>query len=355
MPRTTPLHAEHATAGARLVEVDGWSIPADFGDAAAEYRVLRQDAGLLDLSFRGKLRLAGPDRAAFLHNMLTNDILALRPGRGCHAAKLTVQGKMQAALHVLCLEDAFLCDVEPGPSQELRAALTRHLVMENATLEDVTERWALLAVQGQQAARALARLGAELGALEEELQHAEANVAGIGVRVVRSDHCGEGGFDLWVPADSAARVWRELLAPGEMRPVGLKALDVRRIEAGIPWHGSEITPDYLPLEVGLEDGWISYSKGCYLGQETISRLHHLGHVNRHLRRLLPEGDVVPGPGTTLWGAEKRVGAVTSATFSPRLGAPLALGYVHRDFASPGTLLEMEEPSGRRRVRVHELR
>ena len=351
MPRRTSLHPEHAAAGARLVEVDGWSVPADFGDASAEYRILREGAGLLDLSLRGKLRVVGPDRAAFLHSMLTNDILALRPGRGCHAAKLTVQGKMQAALHVLCLEDALLCDVEPGPAEELRAALARHLVMEDEELEDVTEPWALLAVQGPQSPSALARLAVGMEALREELQHTEASIAGTTVRVVRSDHCGEGGFDLWVPALAAPRVWRELLAPGEIRPVGLRALDVRRIEAGIPWHGSEITQEYLPLEIGLEAGWISHSKGCYLGQETISRLHHLGHVNRYLRGLLFEAGAAPHTGTPLWGGDKRVGAVTSATLSPRIGAPVALGYVHRDFASPGTVVELEEPAGRRRARV----
>ena len=354
MARLTPLHAEHATAHARLVEVDGWSVPADFGDVAAEYPALRQGAGLLDLSFRGKLRLAGPDRAAFLHNMLTNDILALRPGHGCHAAKLTVQGKMQAALHVLCLEDALLGDVEPGPADELRAALLRHLVMENAKLEDVTERWALFAVQGSQSPSALARLGVRVETLREELQHTEASIAGTPLRVVRSDHCGEGGFDVWVPAQDAPSLWRKMLAVGDLHPVGLQALDARRIEAGIPWHGSEITPDYLPLEVGLEAGWISYSKGCYLGQETLSRLHHLGHVNRYLRGLLPEAGEVPRSGTPLWGGDKRVGTVTSATLSPSLGVPVALGYVHRDFASPGTPLELEEPTGRRGARVADL-
>src|SRR4029453_3670581 len=107
---------------------------------------------------------------------------------------------------------------------------------------------------------------------------------------------GEGRFDRWVRDAGAAAVYRALVMRGQAHPVGLRALDVRRIEAGIPWAGCEIDGEHFPMETGLEAGWISYSKGCYLGQETISRLHHLGHVNRHLRGLLLEGGDLPPQG-----------------------------------------------------------
>ena len=135
------------------------------------------------------------------------------------------------------------------------------------------------------------------------------------------------------------------------RAVGLRALDIRRIEAGIPWFGSELTSEYFPMEAGLEDGWISYTKGCYLGQETISRLHHLGHVNRLLRGIVPVDDTAPMPGAELFAATKRIGTVTSVARSPRLDRTIALGYVHREFAEPGSTISVASASGPTAARV----
>lgn len=352
--RRTPLHSRHVAAKARLAEVDGWLVAADFGDVGAEYEALRHRAAVIDLSLRGKLRVTGADRASFLHNMLTNDIRALAPGQGCNAAKLDLHGKMEGGLHVLCLDEALLCDIDPGPAPRVAAALEKHLVLEDAKLEDETDRWALLAVQGPMAAAVLAAVGATAGALVRELQHAASRIAGRDVHLVRMDHSGEGGFDVWVRADDAAGVWDALVhAPGASA-AGLTSLDVRRIEAGIPWYGSEITPDVFPMEAGLEEGWISYTKGCYLGQETISRLHHLGHVNRRLRGLHLDGDVLPERGSDVLASGKRVGTVTSAARSFRLGRPVALALVHRDAAAVGTLVELVATAGRLAARVTEL-
>jgi len=349
-PRRLPLHATHEAGGARFDAVHGWLVPADFGDASAEYEALRRGAGLIDLSMRSRLRLTGIDRAAFLHNMVTNDVLALRPGRGCHAAKLTLQGKIEGTMRILCDADALWCDIDPGAAAPVRASLERHRIMEDVTFDDVTGEWALLAVQGPHAAPVLAAAGADARQLVEPLQHAPFTVSGVSVRIARLDHCGEGGFDVWVAAASAATVWRALLAVGA-RAIGLHALDVRRIEAGIPWFGSELTPEYFPMEAGLETGWISYEKGCYLGQETISRLHHLGHVNRLLRGIVPEGDVLPASGAALLAAAKRVGTVTSVTRSPAIDRPIALGYVHREFSAPGTAVTIETTTGPAAARV----
>jgi folate-binding protein YgfZ len=155
-----------------------------------------------------------------------------------------------------------------------------------------------------------------------------------------------------VPVAVAAGLWGALVDAGA-RPAGLEALDVRRIEAGVPWSGTEITGEYFPIEAGLEVGWISYTKGCYLGQETIARVHHLGHVNRRLRGLLVEGEAAPQRGAALHSGGKRCGVVTSAARSPQLGRPVGLAYVHRDFAEPGTVLELGE-DGTRHAEVRAL-
>jgi aminomethyltransferase len=346
--RRTPLDALHTAAGARWMAADGWALPADFGAPDAEYAALRDGAALLDLSLRGKLRITGPDRATFLHNMVTNDVLALRAGHGCNAAKLSLQGKMEGALHLLCDADALWCDVDPGASARVLEGLRKHLIMEDAAIEDVTDAWALIALQGPHAARALVGAGAAAPAAGAALDHEPARIAGVALRLVRNDHCGGGGFDLWIEAAGAPMVWQALVHAGA-RPVGLAALDVRRIEAGIPWFGSEITGDQFPQEAGLEAGWISYTKGCYLGQETISRLHHLGHVNRVLRGLHVDDGASRAPerGSELYVGDKRVGVVTSATRSPALGHTVALAYVHREFAAPGTVLEVADSGVRR--------
>ena len=344
------LHAEHVASGARLEAVDGWLVPFDFGDVEAEYAALRHSASLLDLSLRGRLRLSGPDRATFLHNMVTNDVLALRPRQGCNAVKLTLQGKIEGTMRILCDADTLWCDIDPGAAAQVRASLERHRIMEDVAIQDVTDEWVLLAVQGPDAAQVLAALGADPRELVQPLQHAQFTVNDVSVRVTRLDHCGEGGFDVWVPAASAAIVWRAFLAAGG-RAVGLRALDVRRIEAGIPWFGSELTSEYFPMEAGLETGWISYTKGCYLGQETISRLHHLGHVNRLLCGIVPEGDAAPAPGDALLAVAKRVGTVTSVTRSPALGRTIALGYVHREFAAAGTAITIATTAGPTTARV----
>jgi folate-binding protein YgfZ len=351
MIQPIPLLAEHVAAGARLVEAAGWRVPADFGDIPAEYEALHAGAGLLDLSWRGRLRLQGADRASFLHNMVTNDVQGLHPGEGCRAAKLDVHGKMEAGLRVLCLDDALVCDVDPGQVDRVRQALDHHRIMEDVRIEEFTADWALLSVQGPFAAAVLARAGVTAEDLGSELRHAVRSVSGVDVRVVRSDRSGGGGFDVWVLAPDATTVWRALRETGAARPAGLAALDVRRIEAGIPWPETEITGEYFPMEAGLDAGWISYTKGCYLGQETISRLHHLGHVNRVLRGVLL-GDTDPPPtGSVLWKGDDRVGKVTSAARSPKLRETVGLGYVHRSHADPGMQLEVDISGVRHPARV----
>ena len=352
--RRTALDTLHAESGAHWVAVDGWRVPADYGDPMAEYAALRRGAGILDLSLRGKLHVLGPDRVSFLDGMVSNDIRALHSGEGCNAAKLSIQGKMEAGMHVLCLDDALWCDIDPGPAAGVQAALARHLIMEDARLVDVTDDWALIAVQGPAAAAALEAAGVDVATLTLPLQHAAAQIAGCAVRVVRNDHTGEGGFDVWVERAPAASVWRKLLESEGARAAGMTALDVRRIEAGIPWYGSEITAERFPMEAGLESGWISATKGCYIGQETIARLRFQGHLNRALRGLEFASDLPPERGANVFLGDKRVGAITSATTSPRLRHAIALALVHRDAAELGTEVAVDFGAERHPARVTEL-
>jgi len=324
----------------------------------AQYEALRRHAGLLDLTARGKLRLGGADRGRFLNDLLTNDILVLRPGQGCNALKVTLQGKMEAALRILCFEDELWCDLDAEPLAALLRTLRMRILRAAVTVEDTSAAWALFSLQGPEAVAVLEKLGVSAGGLGELHRHAGTVLAGIEVHLVRSDHTGEGGYDVWVPEAAAGSLRAALLEAGAV-PVGPEALEVRRIEAGIPRQGVEITTERFPQEAGLEAGWISYTKGCFFGQETIARLHHLGHVNRHLcgvcldadsarsfgdAQLLDAanaGDAMPRPGSVLVVEGKEVGLVTSAVRSLGLGVPVALAYVRRDFAQPDTAVRIQ--------------
>ncbi|UCE01393.1 MAG: aminomethyltransferase family protein [Candidatus Latescibacterota bacterium] len=315
--------------------------PDHYGDVAAEYAALRSGVGLLDLSFRARLRLTGADRVRFLHNMLTNDIQALSPGSGCNAVKVSVQGKIEAALRVLCLENELWCDLEPGARETLLAGLGKRIVLEDVVLEDASNERALLSLQGPESAHTLRQMGVDVDAIPELHQHLAASLAGFAVRVARSDHTGDAGYDIWVAPEAAAALRDALLAAGpRVQRVGRQALDLRRIEAGIPWHERELTPERFPQEAGLDNGWISYTKGCYLGQETIARIHHMGHVNRSLCGLLFDTQPVPEAGSRVWSGDKEIGIVTSAAHSFRLDRPVALAYLRREVAAPGSAVEV---------------
>jgi folate-binding protein YgfZ len=170
------------------------------------------------------------------------------------------------------------------------------------------------------------------------------------VWLVHRDHTGEDGFDIWVPRGAEPLVW-SLLSPQQpgasagLQLVGFEALNMRRMEAGIPWHGTEIQEGCFPQEVGLDEGWISYQKGCYLGQETISRIHHMGHVNQLLCGLQAENDIVPEPGSPVFHNGKKVGQVTSACLSPARNQPVALAILRHEVANDSTSVQMGQPDG----------
>lgn len=316
----------------------------DFGDVAAEYMALREGAGLLDLSSRALLVLRGGDARRFLNNLVTNDVESLQDGQGCSALKVSLQGKVETPLRVLRAGDDLWIDLEPAPCEALADALGKRIILADVSLEDESARWALLALQGPRAAAVLAALGVEVGALTTLHAHAAATLAGIDVRVVRSDHTGDGGFDVFAPEARAPELWETLVAADGVRPVGHAAHTARRIEAGIPWVESELVPPRLPQEAGLDDGWISHTKGCYLGQETIARLHHMGHVNRELRGVVLESESPPTPGSTLRVGDRDAGTLTSSAYSPGRRGAVALAYVRREHAEPGTRVAVQSES-----------
>jgi folate-binding protein YgfZ len=280
------------------------------------------------------LEATGRDRATFLNALLSNDVKSLTPGRGCAATLLDVHGKVQVVLVVWVLDDRILVVTPPETAASTLEALDRYLFSEKVELRDASEEWALFMLTGPEAPALAERLA---GAAPEPRpwSHRAGRLDGVDVRLVRGG--GETGEpEVWVaaPAGEAVRVWTTLAEAGTV-VLGREAIESLRIEAGAPRFPADIGPATLLPEVPFET-LVSYTKGCYPGQEVVVRIRDRGHVNRHLRGLLLEGDAVPAPGSEVVADDTVVGAVTSATRSFGLDRPIALALVRRQHAEPGT-------------------
>lgn len=309
--------------------------PLDFDALVREARAARESAALFDETARGRLRVSGRDRLKYLHNMTTQDVKSLAPGQVACACALTAKGKVVADMRLYALEDEVILDVAEGRAAALAEHLRKFVVVNQVTIEDATERLGALALEGP---RAAAVLGRPLPAGVERFEEGFLAAASIS---------GAPGCRLILPRASLAAVRARLEAAGAI-PISETAADWLRVESGTPAFGKDFDEGTLPPEVGLEKTAISYTKGCYLGQEPIARLHFLGHVNRKLMGLIFEGDApAPPRGTTIHAADGReVGRVTTPGFSVILGRPVALALIRREVHEPGTRLAAGAPGGR---------
>jgi tRNA-modifying protein YgfZ len=303
-------------------------------DARAEHAAVRGRAGVVDRRDHGVLEVTGRDRASFLHALLSNDVTSLAAGQGCAATLLDVHGKVQVVLLVWVLEDRILLVTPPGMATSTLEALDRYLFSEKAVLREAGEEWALFLLAGPEVPTLAERLA---GATPDARPWSSivATLDGVGVRLVRGG--GETGeAEIWVaaPALEAERVWKSLIAAGALA-IGPDALEILRLEAGTPRFPADIGPSVLLPEVPFES-LVSYTKGCYPGQEVVVRIRDRGHVNRHLRGLVLEGGEVPAAGSEVVAGDAAVGAVTSAAHSLGLDRPIALAMIRRQHAEPGT-------------------
>jgi len=341
--RKSPLDETHERLGATMTEEDGWRAAASYGDAAAEYAVVRGGgAGLSDLSARGRLEVSGSEAVQFLNGLVTNDVKALEEGAWMRAAFPNVQGRLVALARVLRLgPDRFLFDTEATTRERVLKTLERFTLAGDFHVKDLTGETALVTVQGAQAAEVLrAALGPEAAATARGRVHAADPWEGLELYVIRATHTAEDGYDLMVGAEGAAGLWDALAAAGA-RPVGREALEVLRVEAGLPRYGQDMDETNVVLEA-LADDAVSFTKGCYVGQEIIARIHWRGHVAKRLTGVVFERDAEPTPESRLRDcAEGReAGRVTSVVYSPQLGRRVALALVKYDFLAPGTELKV---------------
>lgn len=334
--RPLPLHHAHAARGARFGERGGAELVRDHGDPAAE-RAHLSTAAVVDRSHRALIGCRGAETLSYLHGMVTNEVKALGPGQGTYAAVITARGKMLGDARLLVLDEQdVLLDVEPEAQAGTLAHLEQFLISEDCELRDATGEQVILGVYGPRAPEVLAAATGAAPRLPLH-HHAAAEIAGAPVRVVASAPAGVAGFDVLVDPAAAGAVLgvleKEARAVGG-GPCGDDAVEAARIEHGVPRYGADMDESTIPLEANLEHA-ISYTKGCYIGQEVIAKATYRGHVRRKLARL----KVPPGTpaGAQLVDGEKSLGQLTSVL--PDRG--LALGYVRAALLQVGARAPIE--------------
>jgi tRNA-modifying protein YgfZ len=326
----------------RKTEVEPMAPPASLPDPRADYDILRRGVGMLPRTDLATFRLWGRDPARMLNGLITNDLAAASARHAVYAAMLTPKGRMICDLRVLPVGEPasgeLLVVVPAGAAGDVGSHLAKYVPPLFARWAETSETVAVLGVYGPAAARVLDR-SLEGPADEREDAATVYELDGSPIRAVATGVTGAPGFDLIVAASLLPRL-RDALAGAGATPIGPAALETARIEAGRPRFGLELTPETLPAEAyqstGLMPRAISFTKGCYTGQEVVVRIAHRGHVNRHLRGLLLADAPAPEHRSAIHHPEtgKEIGWTTSATYSPILGQTIAMAYLHREVA-PG--------------------
>ncbi|MEO7971868.1 MAG: aminomethyltransferase family protein [bacterium] len=350
--RHLALDETHARLGASMVERDGWSVPASYGDVAQEYAAVREGgAGLIDLSSRGRLLVSGSEAVQFLNGLITNDMKTLEVGSWMPAAFPNVQGRLIAAVRVIRLPDeatdkkispAFLIDTEAATHEKVLKTIERFTLAGDFSVKDLTSETAMLSVQGKKAASIVGSVLGEAGVSAAQAvqqitwQQTETTAD---VTIIHASHTSEDGYDLIVTNAHAFSLWHALQQAGAV-PVGYDALEILRIEAGLPSYGIDMDDTNVVTETNLDDA-VSYTKGCYIGQEIIARIKYRGHVAKKLSGLVFDGTVAISAGAVVNSADgKEIGRITSVTDSPKLQRTIALAYLKYDYIAAKTAVKV---------------
>jgi len=351
-----PLDEIHRQGGALMGLRDGWSVPTSYGDSSAEYRAVREEGstGLIELSSHARIEVSGAEAVQFLNGLVTNDMKTLADGAWMPAAFPTPQGRLIASTRVLRRQDSFLFLTETVSHASLLKTLERFTLAGDFHVKDLTGTLAQLSVQGASSSEVVGQvLGQEAGRVER-LRAVELLWKERSVSVIRATHTAEDGFDLFIDAAQASLLWQELTAAGA-KAFGFDALEILRIEAGLPRYGLDMDETNIVTEAGLDDA-VSYTKGCYTGQEIIARIHWRGHVAKKLTGLVfdTEGNIERDAKIRTEADGKEIGRITSTTFSPHLKRTIALGYVKYDYLKPGTRVIVASGNEERGAIVTEL-
>jgi aminomethyltransferase len=348
--RRTPLYDAHVRLGARIVPFAGWEMPVQYAAGiSAEHRAVREACGVFDVSHMGEFVVRGPDAIAFVNSVTSNDVAALAVGQIQYSTLLTAQGTIVDDLLVYRAPDHLFLVVNAGNRDADLAHLQAHLGGFDATLDDVSDQYALIAVQGPQAPAVVQRLTATDLAPIRYYRFVNGEVAGVPAIISRTGYTGELGFELYVPWEAAEQVWNAVLAGGDVTPCGLGARDTLRLEAGMALYGHELDIHTTPLEAGLS--WlVKLDKPAFLGKDVLLGQHQDG-VDRKLVGFTFDERAIPRHGMPVWYGDVEVGVVCSGTMSPTLGTPIGTCYLPAAAAVPETRFAVDIRGRRVTARV----
>ncbi len=354
--RQTPLKDKLREHGATFEERFGAEMAWSFGSPEDEADGVRSAAGLIDLSSHGAIRVGGKEAIQFLNGLVTNDVKTLEKGKGMSAAFLTGHGKVRALCRVLNLGEEYLILTDPQTHEKVFKYVFPFSYAGDFKVEDVSEEYRMLSVQGPNSLLVMKETCFEPVPELGENDWIETIMGGHKVLVVKHSHTGEAGFDILCPANGLSDIWDFLLLKGgyhSLAPFGLGALEILRVEAGKPLYGIDVDESNMMLETGLSDA-VSFTKGCYTGQEAVAMATYRGHVSKRLSGLILESSIALSGGEKVLKAGKEIGRITSGLSSRRVGSTIALAYLKYGFFEVGTELEVEVEGQATSARVVEL-
>jgi folate-binding protein YgfZ len=356
-PIETPLAGVHRRAGAQMREWFGCALPDNFGDAREEQRFANESVALIDKNYRAYFTFSRPDRVRYLNAILTNNIKDLGNGQGVVSLLLNAQGRILAEIETFADGDKIFCVSYLMIRKRLAEVLEKYIIMDDVTFSDDAEKFGTLALEGPRAADVIKELtGVDLNTLPE-LGWTDVTVASRTSDGAIADNVNSGkseepipcravrrfaGAELIVERDKVEALWNVLLQPTRRHgggPMGYKALSAQRLAQGVPWFGYDFGEKQIPHEAGLESSHISYTKGCYTGQEIVERVRSRGRVNRRRVELLFDGEGVPESGAELSVDGQAVGYVTRAARSWFPPTVLGMGYLGKEHRGVGAKVQ----------------
>jgi folate-binding protein YgfZ len=347
----TPLGGLHRARGAHMAPWFGCDLPSDFGDVRTEFFRAKNNVALIDKNYRAYLSFTGPDRVRYLNAILTNNIKDLAPSRGVVSLLLNPQGHILAEVETYAQADKLFCVSHNMIRERLYETLDKFIIMDDVILSDDTALHGTLAVEGPAAAKVVADLtGVDLHALAP-LEMREVQVGSLPCLLVRRSPGDSLSAEFISSRGNMRELWDVLQerahTEGGGGPMGYIALSALRLEQRIPWFRYDFGEKQIPHEAGLENSHISYTKGCYTGQEIVERVRSRGQVNRRLVNLEFDGAIAPEAGTPLTFEGKEVGSVTRAAAPPDRESAIGMAYVRKEANAAGARVEW--PGGSARV------
>lgn len=334
--KKNPLHEFERSLNANFKNDDIYQIPTNYGDRELEVNNSRNAITFSDISNRGKLKLSGKDHLKLLQGMLTNDVLKLETGKGRLAAILTNKGKMISDMRVYKNSDSVYLDIEPGLNSKLKDHLLKFRLSYKADIEDTTDEFGLIHVSGPKCPDLI--INSFNINYEEFEQYDHFDIEGT--KIIKINRTGGPGFDIQFTKESADQIINLITNSSiKIYPAGSQAMEIMRVEAGIPKYSIDMDENTIPIEAGLWSA-LDFEKGCYVGQEVVARIKWRGRVNRHLVNMSIEGEKVLNPKNKIFSDEKEIGKITSSVFSPTVNKVIAIGYIRREFKEHGSEAEV---------------